>query len=226
MFHITNGRVLNTLPKACLDHLKNGVKRNGFYSVASENGDTLTVYCDFTSEPGSAWTLVTSWSFANNGLNAFRKGAFTADAPLNERTPNWVSYRLSKTKMSLIKAASTHWRSTCSFEKYRVDYKDYMRASFADFDITTFVGGGVCKKVEYINIRGHVGYHSTARFWQHTSFYALHTDSSGGSPCSFNPKDGSVPSEDNFGFYATVNSAFRCTSDDAATTQYWFGGYL
>ena len=34
---------------------------------------------------------------------------------------------------------------------------------------------------------------------------------------------GSVGSEDNFGFYGAPNVNFRCTADDGDTTQWWFG---
>ena len=34
---------------------------------------------------------------------------------------------------------------------------------------------------------------------------------------------GSVPTEDNFGFYGSMNPTFRCTAHDADTTQWWVG---
>jgi len=107
-----------------------------------------------------------------------------------------------------------------------IDYRDYIRGSFTDFDIMTFLGKGKCFKVEYVNIRGHAaGSGTTAQFWQlHISNF-LHIDS-GASGCGFKPNAGAVPSEDNFGLYGSTNSYFRCTSIDVATTQWWFGGYL
>ena len=79
--------------KSCLDHLKFGNKENGFYSVSDETGDGFTVYCDFTSEPGSAWTLVTSWALKNKDMPNFRSLTFKADAPVNENSPNMQAYR-------------------------------------------------------------------------------------------------------------------------------------
>lgn len=88
-----------------------------------------------------------------------------------------------------------------------------------------FVGSGQCKPVEYVNIRGHVaGGGATAKFWQVYDSYFIHISWKG---CSFAPVPGSVgASEDNFGFYSTVNNRFRCTAGTQATTQWWFGGYM
>ena len=81
--------------KSCLDYLKFGNKENGFYSVSDSDGtgDDFTVYCDFTSEPGSAWTLVTSWALKNKDMPNFRNLGFNSDAPVNENSPNMQAYR-------------------------------------------------------------------------------------------------------------------------------------
>jgi hypothetical protein len=78
--------------------------------------------------------------------------------------------------------------------------------------------------VEYVNIRGHVGIHTTARWWQGTNFF-LHIDSSR-KGCPFVPVAGSAKYEDNFGFYYNINPNFRCTANAKSTTQWWFGGHL
>jgi hypothetical protein len=46
------------------------------------------------------------------------------------------------------------------------------------------------------------------------------------SSCEFVPTAGSVPSEDNFGYYDFFNTNFRCTTTPDSTTNWWFGGYL
>jgi len=210
--------------RSCLDHLKSCTPKNGFYSILDQSGATLTVYCDFESEPGSAWTLVMSWALKNKDLSAFKIIPLTENALVNEKTPNWNAYRQSKKTMDFLKSQSSHWRVTCSFNRGKFDYRDYLRASFKDFDVTTYVGDNQCKKVEYIDIRGHGGYHTTAPFWQRKNLYMLHTDSEHRT-CPYNAATGAVPSEDNFGLYDTPNKNFRCTADPSATTQYWFGGY-
>ena len=220
-----NLRIIKRFPNTCLNYMMAGVRANGYYSVAGQNGETITVYCDFTSEPGSAWTLVMSWSLANKNLPAFQSQPLTENVPVNEKSPNWVAYRLSNQQMTFMKSKSTHWRATCSFPKFNFDYLDYMRGNFKDFDITTLLGHQQCKNVEYINIRGHAGYHQTVAFWQVRNAYLLHTDSSIRA-CQFDATSGATPSEDNFGYYGTIDSKFRCTSDLSATTQYWFGGYV
>eukprot|EP00794_Sanderia_malayensis_P017821 gene17821-19599_t len=218
---------IKAIPKSCLDHLKDGASMNGFYTVTGPSGDTITVYCDFMSEPGSAWTLVNSWSLKNKNLAAFKSSPFSSGVPVNKRTPNWIVYRQSKAQMVCLQSHSTHWRATCSFDKSKVDYRDYMRGSFKDFDIMTYSGNGHCKKVEYINIRGYARNHVTAPFWQRNKSSSLHIDTTSWS-CQYGgaARAGSVISEDNFGLYNNFNPKFRCTSGPSATTQYWFGGYL
>ena len=107
-----------------------------------------------TSEAGSAWTLVMSYALKNKDMKQARE-VMQHDAPLNEHSPNWNLYRISLAQMTHLKSQSTHWRTTCSFPAYKVDYTDYVRAKFTDFDILTFSGEGIFKKVEYVNICGH-----------------------------------------------------------------------
>lgn len=214
--------------KSCLDYLRMGVTKNGFYSIKG-SGVTLTVYCDFKSEPGMAWTLVMSWSYQNKNLPAFRSLPITMNSPVNDRNPNLEIYRLALTNTQALKAQSTHWRATCSFQfihEAKTLYRDYIRGKFADFDIMTYNGQGICKKVEYVNIRGHVGYSTLARFWQVPNSYMLHIDSTAAG-CAFYAGAGAVSSEDNFGFYGSpASKSFRCTNHLEATTNWWFGSYL
>ena len=91
----------------------------------------------------------------------------------------------------------------------------------SEVDILTLNGSKLCRKVEYVNIRGHYGMNITVRFWQKTGM-TFHIDSSA-EPCDFTARDGSRSDEDNFGYYITINSKFRCTESDKSTTQYWYG---
>ena len=225
VIHCTTAHQFKAFPKSCLDHLKSGAEKNGYYTVTAQDGGTLTVYCDFQSEPGSAWTLVTSWSQGYKNLPPFKTASLTENAPVNEKSPNWVAYRLSKNTMAAIKSHSSHWRATCYMNQYTFSYRDYVRGKINDFDIMTYLGGGQCKKVEYINIRGHVGYQTTVPFWQMKDVSILHIDSSY-KTCTFGGTPDAAQSEDNFGYYLDTNTNFACTADPNATTQYWFGGYL
>jgi len=213
-----------SFPNSCMDIYNSGERENGNYRIAGTNGETWNVYCDFTSELGSAWTLVMSWSLQSRMVAAFHSKPLTTDASVNHLTPNWDVYRMSKDQMDFLKSKSSHWRSTCSFPKYGVDYRDYMRGNFDDFDILTFTGSPVTKSIEYINIRGY-GEDQSACFWQRSDVM-LHM---GSQQCSneFAIK-GAKAGENNFGAYggSFANPTFRCTSDNHATTQYWFGNYI
>lgn len=208
-------------PNSCVDILKSGMDTNDIYQIAGANGETWSVYCDFTTEPGSAWTLVMSWSLENKDTPAFTSKSFSEDAPLNGMTPNWTIYRMSKEQMSFLKTKSTHWRATCSFEQIEIDYRDYMRGKFEDTDITTLVSSWGCHNVEYINILGNVGTGTVAFLQNYQNF--LHTHSSQ-NICDF-ISTGLGNDDDMFGWYGNTNPDFRCTASPTATTQYWFGSY-
>lgn len=220
----TSNKGYHHIPNSCIDLFMSGERSDGYYQIAGTDGETWIVYCDFNSELGSVWTLVMSWSFENKDMPAFRSKALSQDEPVNELSPNWEVYRMSEEQMKFLKSKSTHWRSTCQFNNLDVDYRDYMRGNFVDFDITSFLGSKACKTVDYINVRG-IGGHTSATFWQAENANLLHTDSSY-STCSFDASAGGKSSEDNFGYYSVTNSAFRCTSGPSATTQYWFGSYI
>ena len=215
------------IARSCLDYQEHGMLESDFYWLFDNKDRRYVAYCDLSSEPGSAWTLVMSWNRANKDLPQFQRKSFLDDAPINHNTPNWYSYRQTLERMKNIRSRSSHWRATCSFNSKRViDYRDYMRGKFSDFDIMTFLGDGKCQPVEYVNIRGHAaGSGTTAQFWQMLNSYILHINSES-TGCGFKPNIGAIPSEDNFGYYGSPNSNFRCTTSDDSTTQWWFVGYL
>ena len=215
------------IARSCLDYLEHGKIENGFYVLFDDHDKKHVAYCDLSSEPGAAWTLVMSWSRMYKDLLQFRSKTFIQDAPINHNTPNWHIYRQTLARMKSLRSRSTYWRATCSFNlvEQKIDYRDYLRGKFSDFDIMTFQGNGQCFRVDYVNIRGHAaGAGTTAQFWQGIG-YLLHIDSSR-TGCAFKPNAGAVPSEDNFGHYHSVNRNFRCTMGNDQTTNWWFGGYI
>ncbi|KAL9953330.1 hypothetical protein ACROYT_G040731 [Oculina patagonica] len=215
------------IARSCLDYLQHGKFENGFYWLFDDQDKQYVAYCDLSSEPGAAWTLVMSWNREYKNLPQFRSKPFMQDAPINHNTPNWYIYRQTLARMKSLRSRSTYWRATCSFNimKGKIDYKDYLRSKFSEFDIMSFLGGGHCKRVDYVNIRGHAaGSGTTAQVWQGHG-YIFHIDSSH-TGCAFKPNAGSVPSEDNFGYYGHVNTNFRCTMANYQTTNWWFGGYM
>jgi hypothetical protein len=164
-----------------------------------------------------------SWATRNKDMVEFRSTLLSADSPVNESLPNWNRYRMGSSMMNDLSTQSTHWRATCSFPTHGVDYVDYVRGTFVDFDVINFVGSRICKGVEYVNIRGHQCSDCSMAWWQTPGGYGLHTDSSS-SLCGYNPSQGAATYEDNFGYYHSINSNFRCTADASATTNWWFGG--
>lgn len=63
-------------PRSCVDHLRNGANRCGYYEIYDAAGNRFTVYCDMETEPGAAWTLVVSWSFKYKDFSS-RLGKFS-----------------------------------------------------------------------------------------------------------------------------------------------------
>ena len=201
-------------------------------NVASTNftsGNSFPAYFDLKCEPGTAWTFVMSWSVGYRWPPPFTKFPFKYNSPVNENAQNWNPYRLSLVRMRSLQGHSTHWRATCSYPTYGIDFRDYLRRNFKDFNIVDFLGDRQCKKVEYINTRGHVGTHLKVPFWQRLNSYTLHTDSTNTHRQFKTMKTEAVSGEDNFGHYGsikTINSKFRCTHSHQSTTQWWFGAHM
>ena len=212
-------------PKSCVEYGQQGVYKNGVDKIYDNGGNSFPAYCDLRSEPSIAWTLVMSWSRENRLISAFRNIPLQFNAAENENSPNWDRYRLSLERMRSLQAHSTHWRATCSYPIHGMDFRDYLRGNFKDFNIVDFLGSGKCKRVEYVDIRGHNGTNLTAPFWQLTNNYMLHITSPS-NHCELKANVGAVGSEDNFGYYGAFNPKFRCTQADNSTTQWWFGAHL
>ncbi|KAK3747913.1 hypothetical protein QZH41_000187, partial [Actinostola sp. cb2023] len=185
--------------KSCLDVRRNGVQENGIYTITDTSGDSFRIFCDFTSESNSAWTLIMSQAFKNRHMAEFCSKPLTINAPVQENTPNWEAYRLSLTRMQLLSKQSTHLRITTSFAAYGMNYKDYVRAKISDIDVVTYDGSGVCLKVEFINIRGNTGTDVTVQFWQGSTFI-FHTDTTN-LLCQFDGRKGVINNENDFGNY-------------------------
>eukprot|EP00795_Rhopilema_esculentum_P005336 gene5336-507_t len=76
---------------SCVSWYAVGARKNGIYAISDETGLIHHVYCDFSSEPNFAWTLVTSFSLENN--NQFKSNPFYNNDPISEHEPNWKKYR-------------------------------------------------------------------------------------------------------------------------------------
>ena len=178
-------------------------------------------FCDLTSETGFVWTLLESFSLANN--IHFKAQPFDKDYTVNQNSFKWNKFRLSLPIMNSTLSHSTHFRATCNFTDGLLT-KDYLRGKTTERNIL-LLNGRPCVTLEYINIRGYDCYDCTVLMAQGINVH-LHTDSSLES-CQFkSASNDSVKAgggEDNFGYYGTINPSHRCTSGENATTQWWLG---
>ena len=165
-----------------------------------------------------------SHTLENVVLPSFRSIALGVNSPVNSQWPRWDAYRLSLDEMKYFRSVSTHWRITCNFDTEPLQYRDYVRAKFTEFDAISFTGLGTCKRVERLNVRGHECKGCTAGWYQTRGYIKniLAHDSSK-NICEFGSTPGYVSSEDNFGMYGKFNRNFRCTASQSCTTNLWFG---
>ena len=197
------------------------MEESAVYTLYDPTSKSLfQTFCDFTSENGFVWTLLESFSLANND---FKKQPFSKDHPVSQNSFKWNKFRLSLAIMTSTLSHSTHFRATCNFNIDELVTTDYLRAKTTDLNILQ-INRWPCVKMEYIDIRGYHCYDCTALMIQGFNSH-LHTDSSYKvKTCQFtSARDSSVESEDNFGYYEKINPLHRCTSGDNATTQWWFG---
>ena len=175
-------------------------------------------FCDFTSETGFVWTLLESSALPTK----FQDSAIYKDYPVNQNSFAWNKFRLSWSIMNSTLTHSTHFRAPCNFNTDRLVTKDYLRVKTTELNIL-LLKGGPCVTLEYINIRGHDCYNCSVWMIQETTWH-LHSDSHyGGDYCQFkSAKTGSIAgySEDNFGYYDTVNPLHRCSSRDNSTIHW------
>ena len=154
-----------------------------------------TVFCDFSSDHGFAWTLMQSHSLQNS--NAFkRKPFYLYDMPINQDAPEWNNYHL------LLFRIKVHPECLHS--------------------LASHLCGG-CLLSEFVNVRGTQCSNCTV-LCGYNSGITLHLDSSLG-PSQGCDLGGGIDDEDNFGSYDTRNPVFRCTSSVSSTTQLWFGRF-
>ena len=164
-----------------------------------------------------------SQSFASRS-ESFAKTSFQGGGFKNQHTPNWERYRIGKGRMWNIKAQSSHWRVTCDFPYFGVDYKDYVRATFKNLNPLKYDASGRCQEMEYINIQGFNCTRCTAAWWQTKKQFLTHFSDQDN--CEFGKTPGALANEANFGGYwkNNVSSAFRCSVKETSSTNHWFGG--
>lgn len=214
---------------------------NGFYTIY-QNGKcknesklkSWRVYCDFNSEPGYAWTLIESFSLANDGI--VRMGFYNSSAipPLSDKS-YWPLYRMSYYLMREIKRVDgdltcqlEQWRATCNFNAKVLPFRnrpvDYIRSHFSKADILSKESSIGCYYIDYLNIRGYWIEQSSAII----SNYHDHIFLSSSKSCKGEYFPKTMKGETNFGKYdeKNVNKEFSCTASLNHTTNWWIGGKI
>jgi hypothetical protein len=93
-------------------------KRNSGISLPNGNGywikpgnEIFQAYCDMQN---GGWTLIESFSLANNYPGIAPYIMYTSDQPVNQNQPNWAAYRLSLSRITDLKYIISHVRATCN----------------------------------------------------------------------------------------------------------------
>jgi hypothetical protein len=215
---------------SCIDILKTSyppgaIPANGRYAIIrTDTKTTLPVYCAFDS-PNQAWTLIESFSLANNYL--FKREPFHKDYPRNNLVANWDQYRLSLSDMQYVRSKATMFRATCDYPNRASLTPDFLLGQLQEYDL---LGGddinNICIKFSHIDIMGSQCFNCTAAAFHAfgTTPYHFHLDLSVNKYCQFKSPLIIIASDtDNFGFYGTTNPKSKCTATQQSTTQWWLG---
>ena len=183
-----------------------------------------------------AWTLFTS---RDSHQNCGPFWAAFSPWNANQTEINWARYRLLKSTVLHLSEKSTHWRTTCEYEKMDIDYVDYLRSKINEtnpmaYDHRNFANAGQCRLVEYVNIRGRQCTDCTVFLGQGAGCI-LHSSSVRNSDicgCDFDSSNflsdcrtGSTEEAYFNCLGAGCNSGkHRCHTVTESTTQFWIGG--
>lgn len=227
-------------PRSCLDiartqntPLPNQYYRIYYQSTCNKNfSDYFFVYCDFTSQPGYAWTLIESFSL--NYENKLDKG-FTEDHwayPYSPRN-NWMYYRMDRGLMLSIMIRDQSlsgrplWRATCNFNTLPRLFpplpRDIIYSSFSSLDLLNFKYGR-CLTLDYVDIRGNTKI-SMPYYVYASSRSHLHIESDPTRECG-NRIPNSNYNDYYFGDYTGYHAGFSCSKSGNSTTNWWIGGKI
>ena len=219
------GSLCEKLPRSCAAYVNasHGVANKTVYETITDI--PYTVFCLFT--PSDTRTLVMSFTRDNYGY--MKPHPFKNDAPMSKDVPNWSLYRLSVRRMRAVRDDSSQWYFTCNYDTESWQLQDSMHGSFAESNIMTYdssTTGNICRKVKYVNIRGHECHNCEIGMTQETGvmFHVKNNqvncggDLSGVSSMSCSSGTPVMY----FGYYSCRNLNFRCTKTGQSTTQLWF----
>jgi hypothetical protein len=184
-----------------------GKPGNGWYWIApNDQLQAILTYCDFTTE-GGGWTMWRSYSYQRRGslANAFtntRNSQFYDGFDLFEAPHDWrIAIQTRSTNREFLFYISLNGQYDATAQSnFAVVFPSNSSQDF-------FVGSGQQISIpNYGVLRGYRTfgdpYTGTYRsqWWYNSSNFEVHTDSSvSGIP-------GSVSSEDNYGFFGTINN--------------------
>ena len=216
------GKTCEKKARSCKDYLVNNSPHveSGKYTLFDTKEQTYQVFCDFALEDNRlVWTVIESFAMSNK--NEFRDKAFFKNHPLNEKSFNWDEFRLSLDQMKELAGRSTEFRATCNYNTEGFNMTDYIRAKLTEISILSYSAyDAICKKYEYINIRGISCMNCTGSFAQKDSWHA-HVNSIFKYGCDIDQVKGVTTT--NFGSYSSINPTHRCTAGQDSTTQWWLG---
>ena len=193
---------------------------SGTYKIFDNKWKLFEVFCDFDSNSTIAWTLIQSFKLEFSDMF---KNSFFIDHPVNEESPIWHKYRLSKSRMLSIQRDSKKWRQTCNYnEKYQAYVHDYVLCS-NKIDILDY-NTRMCVEVKKISAIGFPCSNYTAMLREnydrsyhhcplHFTIYLCDSKKTYRRYC-----------RDYFEYYKCRTSFHHCSLDVFSTTQTWFGG--
>lgn len=157
-------------------------------------------------------------------LTAFRWGALCRDWPRNDRSMNWLEFRLTQNAVNYINnQGATYFRATCDFEEDAFDINtDYPRGEISNMN---FFSGGcditeTCIEYERVRIFGVGCDDCTAETW-HAPGYHVHIEDNS---CDLQVAITHYGSRrEYFGYFQAINNNHACASSSGATTQWWLG---
>jgi hypothetical protein len=212
--------------KTCLDIMimNASLPSGGFYWVKPGAQPAFKVFCDMKTE-GGGWTLIESFSYQNNTVQAAPFRDFAFDSPVNQDNPyKWDYYRLSNARMTDLQSGISRWRATCNahLDVNAVMNKDYVIVRQATRDFLTPFSG--CSSVYSINVRGIKCTNCLVSLNQGSiSPYKNHLYINSNTYCGTGSISnvGSVSGETDFGYYTNPNGALSCSASPTSTTNFW-----
>ena len=224
----------------CADVMKNVFSRNsaieltdGEYTISltHTSESNHTVYCSFDYLNNYAWTLIESGSLVSYSIqyDHLLTLGFNIDRPHNEQSPDAnkeTVFRMSKNTMISIKNNSQFLFATCNFDLTMENEFWLMRLDEMEKDPWTPYWSSNCTTIVRVNIRGYECNNTDIYSGTSNDTLHLHIDSTN-SDCLCSPwTAGSIPNENNFGYYNGQNTNHACSASNSSTTNWWLGSQV